>query len=568
MTDDGLARIAFGATDLYNGAMPPWRRVPDGDQVADAPVDSPGPALLPLPPRRILWAMLATGLLLGLAFRLPGIGEPLWEDELFTHALAAAHPFWAIPAVAAREDIHPPLHHLYMRAWMQLFGYSDLSARSSSLLLAFVGMFVCAWLALRFWGVQAAWAAVLLLATAPGLSYFSQEVRDRMLVSLLVLAGFAALAAARATRSLWWAVAYAAAGAGASYTHYVAGPALAFVNLGFLLTMRRTWRSDLRTLVVGNALVALALLPWLGAFHEQQRGLAAISGGPTRGASAFAWHTFSWITQEDPLMAFDSLLRACGHFNVIAAAGLVVVCAACVLVAIARSSPVANRGLARAALCAALGPPVLMAFLDTLKATGSGGAHYRFLTPLLVLALAAALTPLQAGWRRAVLGALILAQAAALPFNVRKSQAPWDQVAQWLSHSEAPEAMIVSTHSFGPYALRHYGHPAPGVDVPYELPGVEPQRAVRGLFPMLPQDGPRLDRVLAGRSRFWLITPAGDGPLTFAGNPALQDWLRSRGCRPGPVQVFGTVELRLVTRGLSPPPVIGPGSQAPGTPSR
>jgi hypothetical protein len=127
---------------------------------------------------------------LALALRLPNLDGSLWIDEAGSLAQASARDFWA----TARQDVHPPLYYLVLRA---AIGCTD----SIPILRLFsvacgTGLALAACLALRR-SLPGAIVAGTIAAALPELVSHSQQLRPYALLYLLlgialVFAGLAA----------------------------------------------------------------------------------------------------------------------------------------------------------------------------------------------------------------------------------------------------------------------------------------------------------------------------------------------------------------------------------------
>lgn len=93
---------------------------------------------------RSFWAILATILLIALAFRLPGLAtRSLWIDELFTEWFAA-RSFTALWTDVPQFETHPPFYYSVLKLWTLLFGNSELGLRSLSVVFSLATVLVVA----------------------------------------------------------------------------------------------------------------------------------------------------------------------------------------------------------------------------------------------------------------------------------------------------------------------------------------------------------------------------------------------------------------------------------------
>ncbi|MBV9326902.1 MAG: glycosyltransferase family 39 protein [Chloroflexi bacterium] len=187
--------------------------------------------------------------------------QSLWYDEgISAHQLTRSFPEIVR---AAAMDTHPPGYYWTLKAWAEVFGASELGLRSLSAVWGVAMVALTFLIARRLFGTLAASLAALLLAVAPLAVYYSQEVRMYAQVTALGL-----LAVYAYTRRADWL--YALAGIATLYSQYLGIALLAAVNLHALITWRSRTRREWISWLLANAVIALAFLPWLPTFVEQQ----------------------------------------------------------------------------------------------------------------------------------------------------------------------------------------------------------------------------------------------------------------------------------------------------------
>jgi 4-amino-4-deoxy-L-arabinose transferase-like glycosyltransferase len=187
--------------------------------------------------------------------------QSLWYDEgISAHQLTRTFPEILR---AAALDTHPPLYYWSLKAWSEVFGSSELALRSLSAAWGVATVVLTFGIGRRLFGTLVGSVAALLLAVAPLAVYYSQEVR--MYAQVTALAMLAAYAYTR--RSNWL---YALAAAGTLYTQYLGIAVLAALNVHAVLWWRRRSRREWLGWLAANAIVAIAFLPWLPTFIDQQ----------------------------------------------------------------------------------------------------------------------------------------------------------------------------------------------------------------------------------------------------------------------------------------------------------
>ncbi len=220
----------------------------------------------------VVGAMVTVGLVLRFWTR-----SALWLDEALTVNIARL-PLKDLHG-ALRRDGAPPLYYVLLHFWMQLFGTSDLAVRSLSGALSVVTLPVV-WLAgRRLGGRSVAWAALLLVATAPFAVYYATEARMYALVMFLTAVGFVTLERARRVRSPLALAAVAVTTAALLYSQYWALYLVATVALWLLFGAWRSRGEERRRALAALGAVAvgvLAFVPWVPTFLFQ----AAHTGTP------------------------------------------------------------------------------------------------------------------------------------------------------------------------------------------------------------------------------------------------------------------------------------------------
>jgi len=223
--------------------------------------------------------------------------SPMWLDEALAVNIARA-PLHAIPALL-RRDGAPPLYYVLLHYWMEVFGSSDLGARSLS---GFIGLLTrpAAWLAgyrvgSRWWdgpdglegrsddgaafaeraereraGRLVAWTTTLLVATSPFAVYYDTEARMYALVILLSALGILAYTAILRRPTTWNMLALAAVTAALLYSHYWSLFLVTAAAIGTAWFARTDRHSrSCRIALAGMAVGMFAFLPWVPTFWFQ-----------------------------------------------------------------------------------------------------------------------------------------------------------------------------------------------------------------------------------------------------------------------------------------------------------
>lgn len=326
----------------------------------------------------------------------------IWHDEGYSLMLAPLGPIEIVMRTA--RDVHPPLYYLLLHYWLQLFGSSELAARSLSVACSLATIVVVFVLIRRLIGTTTARVAVVLAALAPFLVRYAQEARMYALVALLLT--LATYLLVKAQQDSWrpgWYL-YGLVMALAFYTHYYSLFILV-VHWLYVAVSTPAWSRRHRVINQGlwqphwwsaNATWLLLFAPWVPAAYGQF----------TRVQSAFWIPAVNQLTLPQTLsqfLTFTSNLSGLDQVWLYGASGLLLTAIAAgywfnrrqwrsllLLTALALFAPLAVFGLSfarpiyvdRYFVFAAVGFYALLAALITLRPW----ARWRWLPPLLTLA--------------------------------------------------------------------------------------------------------------------------------------------------------------------------------------
>lgn len=213
---------------------------------------------------------------IGSFVRFLNIGKSsIWHDEGYTMLMAPLQPSEILTRTAL--DVHPPLYYLFLHFWLQLFGTSELAARSLSALLMIAVIPISYALVKQFFDRNSAIIAALFVALAPFLVRYSQEARMYGMSAFIAsLATWLLVTARQKNRWTWWA-AYGLVIAMGLYTQYYIIFVIAF-HWGYVAFAGIWPKADWQTIrdnilntswIAANILAVLAFIPWLPTAYEQ-----------------------------------------------------------------------------------------------------------------------------------------------------------------------------------------------------------------------------------------------------------------------------------------------------------
>ncbi len=200
-------------------------------------------------------------LAVGTALRFLALGQQsLWHDEIRSVTIALGGPenniLWAV------LNIHGPLYLVLLKGWMALVGTGEGATRALSAALGAAGLALFYRVGLPLVGRRAAMIGLSLLAVSPFYLWYSQEVRNYILLfDLGLLAIYAFLADVREkTRGTFLAaIGTSVAVCLANLTGFF----LLVFHCVYVLAFRRKVHYPFRRLLLLLVVVMVALSPWI-----------------------------------------------------------------------------------------------------------------------------------------------------------------------------------------------------------------------------------------------------------------------------------------------------------------
>ena len=307
---------------------------------------------------RTLGARLVAAALLVAAFalRLFRLGETdIWWDEGL--AVWAVRPGLREVTAWTAGDVHPPLFFWTLWAWRMLVGETAFALRVGVVLTGVVAVALAGALAWRLGGRRAGWMALALAGGARFAVWWSMELRMYALAGLGVAGAAYALVRwwqaansgagardpdmerARARRGGRWLAGYALCASAVLHTVYLAGTALAMLNLPLLVVAVWRWARGRREAwglpwAAAQVAVLASFLPWWTYASERMPSWRIVEEGPGFG---FVWGLWA------ALLATGESTEI-GRIGVVAATALVLAAILMALWRAARGRDVASEG--------------------------------------------------------------------------------------------------------------------------------------------------------------------------------------------------------------------------------
>lgn len=131
----------------------------------------------------MIWLILVVGFIL----RIISINQSFWLDEAISALAAKNYSYLGIINQFSLGDTHPPLYYLLLKGWADIFGFSEISLRSLSVVFGVATIFIVYLIGKEIAGKKLGLVSAALMATAPLHIYYSQEVRMYSLSTFLVV---------------------------------------------------------------------------------------------------------------------------------------------------------------------------------------------------------------------------------------------------------------------------------------------------------------------------------------------------------------------------------------------
>ena len=136
--------------------------------------------------RHFLPILITVSALTALGVLCLGLQQSVWFDEIYSIDLA--NQSWGDIVRLTAEDVHPPFYYWLLKAWMLLFGQSELALRSMSALLFGVSLGMTGLLLRKLFGAKTALMALPFIVFAPFLLRYGFEIRMYSLASFIGVA--------------------------------------------------------------------------------------------------------------------------------------------------------------------------------------------------------------------------------------------------------------------------------------------------------------------------------------------------------------------------------------------
>lgn len=204
------------------------------------------------------------GLIILLAFfiRIPALFQSLWLDEAIQVQAVREISYWDLIRKYAIGDFHPPFYHLFLKTWTLIFGFSEISVRTPSLLFGLGTVFLVYKIGEILGNKRVGFLACLFFAFAPLHVYYSAEARMYSMAAFLATFSIYFFLKLFEQNKLTWIFFFLSTLA-LLYTEYVPYLLLPVFWLYVFWQRKNLPPNFPKNWLVTNLLLIIFLLPWL-----------------------------------------------------------------------------------------------------------------------------------------------------------------------------------------------------------------------------------------------------------------------------------------------------------------
>ena len=230
--------------------------------------------------------MLALVLLIATILRLVGINQSLWLDEAININVVKLLDVQKLVVSYSVGDFHPPLFHVILKGWYELWKLfnlpvSELTFRLPSVIFGVLTVYMVYLIGRKLFSKATALVAAILIATAPLHIYYSQEARMYSLACFLVsVAVYFFLSILEKDKLINW-VGFIGATALMLYSDYLPYLMLPVFVVYLFIRRKSVPKGTLRAFIPAFVLIFALITPWLLLFPKQfSVGISAAAISP------------------------------------------------------------------------------------------------------------------------------------------------------------------------------------------------------------------------------------------------------------------------------------------------
>ncbi len=219
--------------------------------------------------------------LIAFVFRLISIGQSFWLDEGINVVFANSLSYKNLILNYSLGDFHPPLYHIILKLFLQLFSATELSARMPSVIFGILTVYVIYLIGKKLYDEKTGLIAATLMATAPLHIYYSQEARMYAMAAFFTsLSAYFFISIISKDKIIFW-IGFVVSTTLMLYTDYVPYFMLPTYIIYLFLFRKNISKSTLYSFAPAFLLVLILISPWLYFMPKQFHvGLAASALSP------------------------------------------------------------------------------------------------------------------------------------------------------------------------------------------------------------------------------------------------------------------------------------------------
>ena len=210
-------------------------------------------------------------ILIATLLRLINLNQSLWLDEAILAQVVRHLNLKQLLTTYLPTDFNPPLIYLVELGWTKLFGFSEISLRTPSVIFGILTIWLTYKISSKLLDKKYSILPPLLLSTSGLHTYYSQEARMYSLVTLGVTGSMWAILNLLKTKKD--TLSYFFFTLVAVYTHYLAW----FIVPAQLIYILKTKTTILKKFILLNLAILLCYLPWISTLITQLNNGSTVS---------------------------------------------------------------------------------------------------------------------------------------------------------------------------------------------------------------------------------------------------------------------------------------------------
>lgn len=213
--------------------------------------------------------------------RLISINQSFWLDEGINVVFAKSLSYKNLILNYPLGDFHPPLFHIILKLFLQIFTATELSARMPSVIFGALTVYVIYLIGKKLYDIKTGLIAATLLATAPLHIYYSQEARMYVMAAFFTSLSVYFFISILNKDKIIYLIGFVLSTTLMLYTDYVPYFMLPIYIIYLFLFRKNIPKSTLYSFAPALLLILILICPWLYFIPKQLHvGLTASALSP------------------------------------------------------------------------------------------------------------------------------------------------------------------------------------------------------------------------------------------------------------------------------------------------